>query len=324
MLRRPGGRHRPDPTLLDSATRFVTARPLEHGPDLAPAYRVDGAAVPDQTRLSLPGYPGGADVVGNWVNSQFQLDAFGDAVLLLTAAENADRLDAQGWSALRTAIEAIEARYGEPDAGIWELDPQLWTQSRPQCAAGLKAASRLPRAGSQALGWAALADRIVADAAGAGLHPTGRWQRSPQDPRVDAALLLPSVRGLLPPSDPRTAATLAAVLDDLGQDGYCYRFRHGEQPLAEAEGAFLLCGFLVALSLLDQGDLAAATGWFERTRAACGPPGLLTEEFDVSQCQLGGNLPQAFVHALLIETATRLDQAAASPHPTGTADGEGT
>ena len=46
--------------------------------------------------------------------------------------------------------------------------------------------------------------------------------------------------------------------------------------------------------------------WFERSRTACGPPGLLAEEFDVQQRQLRGNLPQAFVHAVLLETATRL------------------
>ena len=45
----------PDPTLLDTATRFVTGRLLEPGPDLAPAYRTDGGAVPDQLRLHLPG-----------------------------------------------------------------------------------------------------------------------------------------------------------------------------------------------------------------------------------------------------------------------------
>ena len=43
--------------------------------------------------------------------------------------------------------------------------------------------------------------------------------------------------------------------------------------------------------------------WFERNRAACGPPGLFGEEYDVAQRQLRGNLPQAFVHALLIETS---------------------
>ena len=45
---------------------------------------------------------------------------------------------------------------------------------------------------------------------------------------------------------------------------------------------------------------------FERNRAACGPAGLLTEEYDVTERQLRGNAPQAFVHALLLECATSL------------------
>ena len=68
----------------------------------------------------------------------------------------------------------------------------------------------------------------------------------------------------------------------------------------------MLCGFLMALALHQQGRDTEAVGWFERNRAACGPPGLLTEEFDVIQRQLRGNIPQAFVHALLFESAARL------------------
>jgi GH15 family glucan-1,4-alpha-glucosidase len=34
--------------------------------------------------------------------------------------------------------------------------------------------------------------------------------------------------------------------------------------------------------------------------------GLYTEEYDVHQRQLRGNLPQAFVHAAMLETAVRL------------------
>ncbi len=101
------------------------------------------------------------------------------------------------------------------------------------------------------------------------------------------------------------------MLEDLTEDGYAYRFRHGDQPLHGAEGAFLLCGFLVSLSLLNEGDVTRAARWFERNRSACGPPGLFTEEFDVTQRQLRGNLPQAFVHALLIESAQRLGDAGA-------------
>ncbi|MBO0845918.1 MAG: hypothetical protein J2P22_10920, partial [Nocardioides sp.] len=151
-----------------------------------------------------------------------------------------------------------------------------------------------------------LADRIVADASRDCVHPSGRWQRAPDDPAVDAALLLPAIRGAVPADDPRSVATVRAVIDDLAEDGYVYRFRHRPGPLHEAEGAFLLCGFHVALALHQQGDAYTAVRWLERNRGALGPPGLFTEEFDVVQRQLRGNLPQAFVHALLIETAHTL------------------
>ena len=53
----------------------------------------------------------------------------------------------------------------------------------------------------------------------------------------------------------------------------------------------------------DAVDAVAAARRFERNRAGCGPPGLLAEEFDVAQRQLRGNLPQAFVHRLLLQCA---------------------
>jgi GH15 family glucan-1,4-alpha-glucosidase len=112
----------------------------------------------------------------------------------------------------------------------------------------------------------------MAEAATHAVHASGRWQRAPDDDRVDAALLLAGVRGALDPEDPRTLATLRAVERELASDGYVYRFRQDERPL-------------------------------ERSRAACGPPGLLAEEFDVTQRQLRGNLPQSFAHALLLESA---------------------
>jgi len=253
--------------------------------------------------LELPGYPGGVNVVGNHVRDQFQLDVFGEALLLLAEAARHDRLDAETWHAAEIAARAIESRWQEPDHGIWELGPDHWTVSRLLCAAGLRAIAAAGPVGEQSAGWLALADTIVADTASHAVHRSGRWQRSPTDRRIDAALLLPALRGAVPADDPRSVATLEAVLEELSDDGYVYRFRPDSRSLGEAEGAFLLCGFLVSLALLQRGDTVASARWFERTRAACGPPGLLSEEFDVRQRQLRGNLPQAFVHAELLECA---------------------
>jgi GH15 family glucan-1,4-alpha-glucosidase len=292
--------------LLDDALHFVRERLLDHGPAMRPAYTTTGGRVPDERRLDLPGYPGGGDIVGNWVNEQFQLDAFGEALLLFAAGGRHDHLGAEDWRAVEIAVEAIRSRWQEPDAGVWELDPAPWTHSRLICAAGLRAISTESLAAQQAADWEALADAIVAHTARRGIHPTGRWQRAETDERVDAALLMPTVRGAFLASDPRSLATLDAVVHELTEDGYAYRFRTDERPLGEAEGAFLLCGFWLALAFAQQGDRLAATRWFERSRAACGSPGLLTEEFDVRQRQLRGNLPQAFVHALLLESSVTL------------------
>jgi GH15 family glucan-1,4-alpha-glucosidase len=240
--------------------------------------------------------------VGNWVNGQFQLDAFGEALLLFAAAAAHDRLDADGWRAVEAAAGAIERRWHEPDAGIWELEPDAWTHSRLICAAGLRAVAAR-QSSERAAGWLALADTIVADTSAHALHPSGRWQRSRADARPDAALLLPAIRGAIPADDPRSVATLEAVARELVVDGYCYRYRPDERPLGESEGAFLMCGFVMALAWAQQGDTVRAARWFERSRAACGTAGLLTEEFDVQQRQLRGNLPQAFVHALLLQCA---------------------
>jgi GH15 family glucan-1,4-alpha-glucosidase len=295
--------------LLESAVGFVTTRVLDDGPKLRPAYTVDGADVPDESHLDLPGYPGGTDVVGNHAGAQFQLDAFGEALLLFAAADRVGALDSDGARAAQVAADAVAQRWREPDAGIWELDLHPWTHSRLTAAAGLRAAAAA-RPNSSHADWLALADEIVADTARHAVHPAGHWQRAADDAGLDAALLLPPLRGGVAPDDPRTAATLSAYLRELTVGGYAFRFRHDDRPLAEAEGSFLLCGFLVALALQQAGDPVEARAWFERTRAATGPPMLYSEEYDPRQHQMRGNLPQAFVHALMVETAVRLGKEA--------------
>lgn len=299
---------------LAATVRFITDRVLAEGPDLKPAYTVGGEQIPDERALRLPGYPGSSVRVGNRVRRQFQLDSLGEVLQLLAAAAGLDVLDADGLRAAEVAASAIAERWTEPEAGVWELDPDRWTHSRLCCVAGLRAMATATTAGGAPPGgvgarvaarWSGLADAITADMSKA-IHPTGRWKRAECDDRVDAALLPTVLRGAIPAEDPRSVATVAAVAAELADDGFVYRFRHDDRPLYEAEGAFLLCGFWMALTAHVRGDDVEAAHWFERNRAACGPAGLYTEEYDVHQRQLRGNLPQAFVHAAMLECAVRL------------------
>jgi len=297
--------------LLDAAVQFVGARLLADGPALRPAYTVAGENVPKQKSLRLPGYPGSPCVVsGNRAGEQFQLDVFGEALLLFASAAERDRLDPDGWKAAMVAAEAIGARWQEPDAGIWETEPRRYAHSRLICAAGLRRIASIATPGPETGAWTALSDRLLAEVSATSLHPTGRWQRAPDDDRPDAALLLTQLRGLLPPDDPRSVATRQAVLDELTTDDYVYRYPVHGRPLGVAEGAFLLCGYWLAMARGQAGEATQARALFERTRASCGPPGLFTEEYDVGQRQLRGNVPQAFVHAALLEAAARLSETA--------------
>lgn len=306
-----------DAPLLDAAVGFVTERVLEARDALRPAYRMDGAEVPPERSLSLPGYPGAPVRVGNHARRQFQLDAYGEALVLLAEADRHGRLDTRGMQAIEILVHAVREHAGEPEAGIWELADRRWAHSRLMCAAGLRAvaARRAPdhslaETRGEAAEWNALAEKLVTAVDEDCLHPSGRWQRAPDDPRVDAALLLPGVRGAVPADDPRYARTVAAVRAKLSDDGYVYRFcQDPGAPLHDAEGAFVLSGFHMALAELARGRRSEAVRWFERNRGSLGPPGLFAEEFDVVQRQLRGNLPQAFVHAAALETAQRLGAA---------------
>jgi GH15 family glucan-1,4-alpha-glucosidase len=310
--------HGPHP-MLAGAVRFITERLLADGPNLMPAYTVTGAPISGQRTLRLRGFPGSRVRAGNLVRGQFQLDAFGETLSLFAAAAGHDMLGEDDWRAVEVAISAIEKRWQEPDAGVWELDDRRWAQSRLACVSGLRAIAEAavdwsPGAGAaeghgrrEAARWSSLADAITASLSDC-VHPSGRWQRAPDDERVDAALLLSTIRGATGLEDPRNTATIEAVRTELGADGFVYRFRHDNRPLHMAEGAFLLCGFWMALAEHARGNLVAAAHWFERNRSATGPAALYTEEFDVHQRQLRGNLPQAFVHAAMLECAVTLSR----------------
>ncbi|RZU12715.1 glycoside hydrolase family 15 protein [Streptomyces sp. BK239] len=302
--------HGPHP-LLERAVRFVADRLLEDGAQLRPAYTVYGEPLPPERSLPLVGYPGGHDRTGNHAGGQFQLDVFGETLQLFAAAARHDLLDGRAAKAAVVAADAVAERWAEPDAGLWELDSRWWTHSRLCCVVGLRElvdatrGSRSPEWSRLSAGWSRLADRLLDATRARCLHPDGHWQRAEDDPGPEGALLLPLARGAVPPDDDSLALTREQVARQLSDDGYVYRFRHEDGPLGDAEGAFLLCGFTMALAAHAQGRDLEAVRWFERTRAACGSPGLFAEEYDVAQRQLRGNLPQGFVHALLLECSAR-------------------
>jgi GH15 family glucan-1,4-alpha-glucosidase len=135
----------------------------------------------------------------------------------------------------------------------------------------------------------------------------------PEDIQIDAAVLLIPDVGFLPADDPRVVSTMKVLQRDLMRDGFLRRY---ELPsggtsevdgLAGSEGAFLACSFWLADALELSGRHSEAVELFERLLALRNDVGLLSEEYDPGYGRLVGNMPQAFSHVALVQTALNLE-----------------
>ena len=129
--------------------------------------------------------------------------------------------------------------------------------------------------------------------------------------------------GFLPADDPRVISTVEALQRDLMKDGFMRRYQlppggtSAVDGLAGSEGAFLACSFWLAnaLDLAGQSDEAAQV--FEHLLSLRNDVGLLSEEYDPRYGRLVGNMPQAFSHVPLVQTALNLSSHA-EEHRRGT------
>ncbi|HET9656777.1 MAG TPA: glycoside hydrolase family 15 protein [Kineosporiaceae bacterium] len=283
-------------------------------------YGIDGRRRLTELELDwLPGYEQSRPVrIGNAAHAQFQLDVYGELMDALHQARSHDIApEEHAWEVQRVLLDFLQSHWDDPDNGIWEVRGR-----------------RRHFVHSKVMAWAAM-DRAVKGVERFGLDgPLERWRALRQQIHdevcargydadrdtftqfygsrgLDAALLLlPSV-GFLPPDDPRITGTVAAVERELSREGFIRRYdpdADGDTDgLPGSEGAFLPCTLWLADAYLLQGRRDEAREVFERVLGVRNDTGLLTEEYDVTAHRLVGNLPQAFSHVPLVNTAISLD-----------------
>jgi len=266
----------------------------------------------------LTGYEGSRPVrVGNGAVAQVQVDVFGEVMDSLQLTRHSGiGSDRDAWALQRALVRRLESIWREPDEGIWEV--------------------RGPRrhfVHSKVLAWVAF-DRAVRAVEEAGLPgPVDRWRQVREaihadvcangydaerntftqyygSRGLDAALLQIPLVGFLPPEDPRVVGTVEAVQRELCEDGFVLRYRTDDElsvdGLAGEEGAFLACSFWLVDNLQLMGRSAQARELFERLLALRNDVGLLSEEYDPRYGRLVGNIPQAFSHVALVNSAHNL------------------
>jgi GH15 family glucan-1,4-alpha-glucosidase len=280
-----------------------------------------------ETRLTefeadwLKGYEGSQPVrIGNAAADQLQLDVFGEVIDALALAErHGVNSGDQAWSVAVALVTHLEKIWERPDRGLWEVrgPEQHFTHSKLMCWVSFDRMATLgaERGHERAAHWRELAATVHAQVCERGWNPdVGAFTQSYGSSALDAAVLMIVRTGFLPPDDPRVLSTLDAVHEHLVRDGLLLRYElpaadAGEAPvdgLAGDEGAFLACSFWYAEALALVGRHDEARELFDRLLTLRNDVGLLAEEYDTVAKRQLGNVPQAFSHIGLINTAWAL------------------
>ncbi|HEY3661878.1 MAG TPA: glycoside hydrolase family 15 protein [Chthoniobacterales bacterium] len=283
-------------------------------------YGVTGERRLDEYELPwLSGYEKSKPVrVGNAAAGQFQLDVFGEVLDAMYQAHRAGmETEEADWRLQVALLHFLESKWKLPDEGIWEVrgPRRQFTHSKVMAWVAFDRAVKLVEhyhcdSNNSLARWKKLRDTIHRSVCRYGFNKKrGAFTQYYGADAMDASLLMLPLVGFLPPDDERVLGTIAAVEEDLLQDGLVLRYRPNEKKidgLPGSEGVFLPCSFWLADCYHLTGRKKEARMLFERLLDLRNDVGLLSEEYSPSKKRLLGNFPQAFSHVALINTALRL------------------
>ena len=269
----------------------------------------------------LPGYEGSAPVrIGNAAAGQLQLDVYGEVIdALQLSCKSGLHDDRHTWSLKRSLLGFLEKHWNEPDDGLWEVrgprrhfvhsKVMAWVAfDRAACYAEDEMGE--PELAAR---WRGIRDEIHREVCEKGYNTErGAFTQYYGAEELDAAVLLIPDVGFLPADDPRVISTVEVLMRDLSPQGFLRRYEAAPSAtpsvdgLTGSEGAFLACSFWLANALDLAGKREEAKAVFDRLLALRNDVGLLSEEYDPRYGRLVGNMPQAFSHVPLVQTALNL------------------
>lgn len=283
---------------------------------LRPVYTLTGADLGAEGEVGeVPGYGGSKPVrVGNAAAQQVQLDVFGPIVdLIASLAEHGAPLSAEHWRLVRSMVSAVEARWQEPDHGIWELrgPKRHHVHTKAMCFLTVDRAITLHKleTGKDQPRWTELREQIRTDVLAHGYCQQAEcFTTAYGSTEPDAAALAVGLVGLVSESDPRWRATVDCVARTLRTGPVVLRYRFDDE-LSGREGGFHLCTAWLIRAMLSLDRTREARDLLGGMLACVGPRGIMTEQFDARYEVALGNLPQAYSHLALINSILDVEAA---------------
>ena len=246
--------------------------------------------------------------VGNEAWRQRQFDVLGEVIDAAHLMRNElGDLSSEIRSLIRGFADRAARDWREPDAGMWEARDRErhYTSSKVMRWVALDRAIDL----ADRLGdepdfdtWRRAREELRDDILRNAWHPeanafTGAYGSD----QLDASVLFLPMVGFIDAGEPRMRATIEAVRRELTEGPHVHRW-------ADDPNGFIICGFWLAQCLYLLGDRDGAKRQFRALVDLRNDVGLLAEMADPATGELIGNIPQAFSHVGLVNTAWRLTQ----------------
>lgn len=301
----------------DRFHQFIQRSSAGSADELQIMYGIDGKRRLPEVELDwLEGYRKSGPVrVGNGAAKQVQLDIYGELLEMAWAWHvNGHHTEPDYWRFLCSVIDTVEQRWEKEDHGIWEVRSEgaHHVHSKVMCWAAVNRAIEIAqddRYDAPLKKWIAMRDRMRKVIEEKGYNKErGIFTQTFGGKHMDGALLLLPRVEFIDYNDPRMVRTTDAICEELDRGGLLLRYAVPD-GFPHPEGVFLPCTFWLVECLAHQGRLELAWEYYERALSCANDVGLFSEEFDVENGHMLGNIPQGLTQVSQITARLALAEA---------------
>lgn len=261
----------------------------------------------------LSGYKNSKPVrIGNDAYHQRQNDSFGYLMDLIyqyyrLMPGTLDEVEDM-WEMVKSILLTVTNDWRKPDKGIWEIrgEGQHFVSSKVMCWVALDRGARIAdllNKTSYRQRWSEEAARIKEDVMKNGWkEEIQSFSQAYGNLNLDASLLLMEPYGFLDADDVRYHKTVKAIRKSLLYKGLMYRYNTPDD-FGTPSSAFTICTFWLIRALFVIGEKDEARTLFDELLHYSNHLGLFSEDLNFETKEQLGNLPQAYSHLALVNTA---------------------
>ena len=277
-------------------------------------YAIDGSRILREEILEhLTGYGQSTPVrIGNAAYNQRQNDSLGylmDVIYnyFLHFPGTLDEIE-EMWEIVKTIVKTVSGEWRNTDQSIWELrnTENHFVLSKIMCWVAIdravSIASFLGKTEYQT-DWEEEAGKIKEDILLHGWNEELQtFTQTYDNSHVDSSLLLMEQYGFIEADNEKFIKTVKKVKEDLFHNGLMYRYKNCDD-FGLPSSSFTICTFWMIRALYVTGQKEEARKLFEELLTYSNHVGIFSEDLDFDTKRQLGNIPQAYSHLALINTA---------------------